>query len=97
MLKDEYLKKVKQEENPILLTWYDELNNEFVAYVTRDKYLKKGRMLNQQINWDVFECNLTLEEVNNLRDEISPEQLSDDQLNVIRAFITNKDVDKWVL
>ncbi len=94
MLKDEYLKKVKQEENPILLTWYDELNNEFVAYVTRDKYLKKGRMLNQQINWDVFECNLTLEEVNNLRDEISPEQLSDDQLNVIRAFITNKDVDK---
>ncbi len=88
MLPNEFLRKLehkKETKYPVLLTWYDELNDEFVAYVTREK--GKGNMLNQKHNWREFECNITLEELIALRDEISPEHLSPEQFDLIKRQI----------
>ncbi len=88
MLRNEYLEEIKQKEkNQILLTWYDELNREFVAYIKRDG--GRGRMLNQQIDWKRFECNISLKELNSFRDEISLEQMSDKQFNTIKELINS--------
>jgi len=78
------IKPVKNIKGKVLLTWYDENNDEFVVYIDKRKF---GKVYNYQYKWEVFICNITEEEFYKILDDIPEGSIGDNQKEVILSQI----------
>jgi len=89
MTREEFMDSIKPKakvQGDVLLTWYDENNEEFVIYIDNYKGTTK-RMFNYQYKWNRFECKLNKEEFIDFLGQLPEGSINDNQMTTILSEI----------